>query len=69
MITPEEVGKWSTVSDEEARKLYDERKDKMGTPDRREVSQIVFPNMSAPGQTVGVAPPRQRAPRTATRPQ
>jgi hypothetical protein len=25
--------------------------------------------LSAPGQTVGVAPPRQRAPRTATRPQ
>lgn len=45
MITPEEIGKWNTVSDEEAKKLYDERKDKMGTPDRREVSQIVFPNM------------------------
>jgi peptidyl-prolyl cis-trans isomerase D len=45
LITPEEIGKWSTVSDEEAKKLYDERKDKMGTPDRREVSQIVFPNM------------------------
>jgi peptidyl-prolyl cis-trans isomerase D len=45
MITPEEIGKWSAVTDEEARKLYDERKDKMGTPDRREVSQIVFPNI------------------------
>ena len=45
MITPEEIGKWSAVTDEEAKKLYDERKDKMGTPDRREVSQIVFPNM------------------------
>lgn len=45
MITPEEIGKWSTVSDEEARKIYDERKDKMGTPDRREVLQIIFPNM------------------------
>ena len=44
-ITPEEIGKWNTVTDEEARKLYDERKDKMGTPDKREVSQIVFPNM------------------------
>ena len=43
MITPEEIGKWSTVSDEDARKIYDERKDKMGTPDKREVSQIVFP--------------------------
>ena len=28
-----------------------------------------YEGMSAPGQTVGVAPPRQRAPRTATRPQ
>lgn len=45
MITPEEIGKWSAVTDEEAKKLYDERKDKMGTPDQREVSQIVFPNM------------------------
>ena len=45
MITPEELGKWSVVTDEEARKIYDERKDSMGTPDRREVSQIVFPNM------------------------
>jgi peptidyl-prolyl cis-trans isomerase D len=45
VITPEEIAKWSTVTDEEAKKLYDERKDKMGTPDRREVSQIVFPNM------------------------
>jgi len=28
-----------------------------------------YEGMSAPGQTVGVAPPRHRAPRTATRPQ
>lgn len=45
MITPEEIGKWNAVSDEEARKVYDERKDKIGTPDKREVSQIVFPTM------------------------
>jgi len=45
MITPEEIGKWATVSDEEAKKIYDERKDKIGTPDRREVSQMVFPTM------------------------
>jgi peptidyl-prolyl cis-trans isomerase D len=45
MITPEEIGKWSSVSDEEAKKIYDERKDKMGTPDRRQVEQIVFPTM------------------------
>jgi peptidyl-prolyl cis-trans isomerase D len=45
LITPDEIGKWSTVSDEEARKIFDERKDKMGTPEKREVSQIVFPTM------------------------
>jgi peptidyl-prolyl cis-trans isomerase D len=45
MITPEEIGKWSTVSDEEAKKIYDDRKDKMGTPDKRQVEQIVFPSM------------------------
>ncbi|MFX4778090.1 peptidyl-prolyl cis-trans isomerase, partial [Acinetobacter baumannii] len=45
MITPEEIGKWSTVSDEEARKLYDDRKDQMGTPEKRQVEQIVFPTI------------------------
>ncbi len=45
MITPEEIGKWTDVSDEQARKAFDERKDKMGTPEKREVSQMVFPSM------------------------
>ena len=44
-ITPEEIGKWSEVSDEDAKKLYEQRKDRLGTPEKREVSQIVFPNM------------------------
>jgi peptidyl-prolyl cis-trans isomerase D len=43
-ITPEDIGKWSEVSDEDARKLYDLRKDSLGKPEKREVSQIVFPN-------------------------
>jgi peptidyl-prolyl cis-trans isomerase D len=43
-ITPEDIGKWSTVSDEDARKLFEQRRDKLGTPEKREVSQIVFPN-------------------------
>ncbi len=43
-VTPEEIGKWSDVSDEDARKLYEQRRDKLGTPEKREVSQIVFPN-------------------------
>src|SRR6267378_3365633 len=45
VITPEEIGKWSDVSDEEARKVFEQRKDRLGTPERREVAQIVFPSM------------------------
>jgi peptidyl-prolyl cis-trans isomerase D len=44
-ISPEEIGKWSEVSDEDARTLFEQRRDKLGTPERREVSQIVFPNV------------------------
>jgi len=43
-ITPEDIGKWSEVSDEDARKLFEQRRDKLGTPEKREVSQIVFPS-------------------------
>jgi peptidyl-prolyl cis-trans isomerase D len=44
VINPDEVGKWATVSDEDARKIFTERHDKLGTPEQRQVSQIVFPN-------------------------
>ncbi len=44
VINPEEIGKWSEVSDEDARKVYEQRRDKIGTPEKREVSQMVFPN-------------------------
>jgi peptidyl-prolyl cis-trans isomerase D len=44
-ITPEEIAKWSDVSDDDAKKLYELRKDTLGTPEKREVSQIVFPTM------------------------
>jgi peptidyl-prolyl cis-trans isomerase D len=44
-ITPEAIGKWTEVSDADARKLFEQRRDKLGTPEKREVSQIVFPNM------------------------
>jgi peptidyl-prolyl cis-trans isomerase D len=45
MITPDEIGKWATVSDEDARKIFEERRDKLSTPERRQVSQMVFPNV------------------------
>src|ERR1700730_11792430 len=44
-LTPEEIGKWSEVSDDDARKLFEARRDKLGTPEKREVSQMVFPNV------------------------
>src|SRR5262249_22113718 len=44
-ITPEEIGKWTDVSDDDAKKLFEQRKDKLGTPEKRQVSQIVFPNV------------------------
>jgi len=43
-ITPEDIGKWSEVPDEDARKLFEQRRDRLGTPEKREISQIVFPN-------------------------
>jgi peptidyl-prolyl cis-trans isomerase D len=44
LITPEEIGKWSDVSDEDAKKLFEQRRDRLGTPEQRQVSQMVFPN-------------------------
>jgi len=44
VVTPEELGKWSEVPDDDARKLFELRRDNLGTPEKREVSQIVFPN-------------------------
>jgi peptidyl-prolyl cis-trans isomerase D len=43
-ITPEDIGKWTEVSDDDAKKIFELRRDKLGTPEQRQVSQIVFPN-------------------------
>jgi peptidyl-prolyl cis-trans isomerase D len=45
VINPDAVGKWLTVSDDDAKKIFEERRDKLATPERRQVSQITFPNM------------------------
>jgi peptidyl-prolyl cis-trans isomerase D len=42
-ITPEDIGKWSEVSDDDARKIFELRRDRLGTPEQRQISQIVFP--------------------------
>jgi peptidyl-prolyl cis-trans isomerase D len=44
-ITPDEIGKWSEVSDDDAKKIFEQRRDRLGTPEKREVSQIVFPSV------------------------
>ena len=33
------------ISDEDAKKVFEQRRDKLGTPEQREVSQIIFPNV------------------------
>lgn len=43
-LSPEDVRKWIQVSDEEARKAYDERRSRYVTPGRRQVQQIIFPS-------------------------
>ncbi len=43
-ITPDELAKWMTISDDDARKVYEERKDTFATPEKREVWQMVFRN-------------------------
>jgi peptidyl-prolyl cis-trans isomerase D len=43
-ITSEEIGKWTDVSDEDAKKVFEQRRDRLGTPERREIQQIIFPN-------------------------
>jgi peptidyl-prolyl cis-trans isomerase D len=43
-LTPADLAKWQNISDADARKIYDQNADKFGTPERRDVRQIVFPN-------------------------
>jgi peptidyl-prolyl cis-trans isomerase D len=44
VISPEEIGKWIEVTDEDAKKIFEQNRDRLGTPEKREVSQMVFPN-------------------------
>lgn len=46
VISPEEIAKWSDVSDDDAKKLFDQRKDLLATPEKRQIHQIVFPNLA-----------------------
>jgi peptidyl-prolyl cis-trans isomerase D len=46
VMSPEEIAKWTTVSDEDARKAYEQQKDKLSTPEKRQIWQIMFPNVA-----------------------
>ncbi|MCK1360019.1 peptidylprolyl isomerase [Bradyrhizobium sp. 199] len=46
VVSPEEIGKWSEVSDEDAKKAFELRKDRLGTPEKRQIQQLVFPNLA-----------------------
>jgi len=46
VVTPDDLAKVSDVSDDDAKKLFEQRRDQMGTPEKRQVSQIVFPNLA-----------------------
>ena len=69
VATPEEIGKWTEVSDEDARKAFEQRRNRLGTPEKREVSQIVFPIPRRRWQRAAASPRERRStisPRSAT---
>src|SRR5262245_41263429 len=44
VLSPADALRWINVSDEDARKAYEDRRQRFVTPERRQVQQIVFPN-------------------------
>jgi len=44
-LTPEEIAASAEISDADLKKLYEERKNRYATPERRHLRQIVFPNL------------------------
>ncbi len=43
VVTPAELAKWTVISDADAKRIYEERRSRYGTPEKRQVQQIVFP--------------------------
>jgi peptidyl-prolyl cis-trans isomerase D len=46
VMTPEEMAKWSVVSDDDAKKAFEASKARMSTPEQRQLSQMVFPSVA-----------------------
>lgn len=43
-VSPEDLARWMTVSDDDARKVYDSNRSRFTTAEQRQVQQMVFPN-------------------------
>jgi len=43
-LTPDDIAKTTNVTDEDAKKIFEQRRDRYATPERRQVFQIPFPN-------------------------
>jgi peptidyl-prolyl cis-trans isomerase D len=48
-LTPDEIARWTEVSDADAKRDYDDNRDRYVTPERRQVQQMVFPNAEEAG--------------------
>lgn len=44
-LTPDDLAKWITVSDDDAKKIFEQRRERYATPERRQVLQIPFPTI------------------------
>jgi peptidyl-prolyl cis-trans isomerase D len=47
VLTPADQARWATISDDDARKVFEATKGKYETPEKRQVLQVVFPNADA----------------------
>lgn len=44
-LTPDDIAKTITVSDDDARKMFEQRRERFVTPERRQVYQLAFPGL------------------------
>ena len=44
-VSPPRLPQWITISDADLKRAYEERRSRYMTPERRQLSQIVFPSM------------------------
>ncbi|MDO8979736.1 MAG: peptidylprolyl isomerase [Afipia sp.] len=44
-LNPDDLAKWITVSDDDAKKVFEQRRERYATAERRQVLQIPFPNV------------------------